>query len=391
MRIGLVAGEASGDLLGAGLARALLRRYPDARLEGIAGPAMQAAGVRSWAPMEQLSVMGLAEVLRHLPGLLALRRGLLGAFERFRPHVVVGIDAPDFNLGLERRLRARGVRTMHYVSPSIWAWRPGRVHAIARAVDEVLCLLPFEPELYAAHGVAARFVGHPMADDIPLQPNHAAARLELGVDQAGQGPLVALLPGSRHGEVERVGGLLAAAAGLLAARRPGIRFIAAMASPSLRARFGAQLAAHAPGVEVRLVEGRSRTVMAAADIVLLASGTATLEAALLKRPMVVAYRVAPLTAGIVRGLRLMKTERFALPNLLAGEMLVPELIQDAATPERIAGEAEALLDDAPRRARLEARFTDLHQLLRRDADRQAAEAVLAMAGRWPPTAPETSP
>lgn len=352
---------------------------------------MQAEGVESWAPMEQLSVMGLAEVLRHLPGLLALRRGLVGAFERFRPDVVVGIDAPDFNLGLERRLRARGMRTMHYVSPSIWAWRPGRVHTIARAADEVLCLLPFEPDLYAAHGVAARFVGHPMADDIPLQPNHLAARCELDVDQAGQGPVVALLPGSRHGEVERVGGLLAGAAGLLAARRPGIRFVAAMASPSLRERFAAQLAEHAPGVAVHMVEGRSRTVMAAADIVLLASGTATLEAALLKRPMVVAYRLAPVTAGIVRGLRLMRTERFALPNLLAGEMLVPELIQEAATPERIAAEAEALLDDAPRRARLEDRFTALHQLLRRDADRRAAEAVLAMTGRWPPAIMETSP
>lgn len=390
LRIGLVAGEASGDLLGAGLARALHRRYPDARLAGIAGPAMQAEGVQSWAPMEQLSVMGLAEVLRHLPGLLALRRGLVGAFERFRPHVVVGIDAPDFNLGLERRLRERGLRTMHYVSPSIWAWRPGRVHTIARAADEVLCLLPFEPPLYAEHGVSARFVGHPMADDIPLQPNHAAARLELGVEQAGQGSVVALLPGSRHGEVARVGGVLAAAAGLLAARRPGIRFIAAMASPALREHFAAQLAEHAPGADVRLVEGRSRTVMAAADVVLLASGTATLEAALLKRPMVVVYRLAPLTVGIVRGLRLMKTENYSLPNLLAGEALVPELIQEAATPERIADEAAALLDDASRRARLEARFSEMHHLLRRDADRQAAEAVLGMAGRLPPARAEAA-
>lgn len=390
LRVGLVAGETSGDLLGAGLARVLRQRYPDVRLAGIAGPAMQAEGVASWAPMEQLSVMGLAEVLRHLPGLLALRRDLLGGFERFRPHVVVGIDAPDFNLGLEQRLRARGLRTMHYVSPSIWAWRPGRVHAVARAVDEVLCLLPFEPALYAAHGVAARCVGHPMADDIPMQPDRGAARAGLGLEAGGQ-PLVALLPGSRHGEVERVGGALAAAAGVLAARRPGIRFVAAMASPALRARFAGQLATHAPGVDVRLVEGRSRTVMAAADLVLLASGTATLEAALLKRPMVVAYRVAPVTAAIVRGLRLMQTENFSLPNLLAGETLVPELIQDAATPERIAAEAAALLDDAPRRARLEARFAELHQLLRRDADREAADAVLAMAGRLPPAITEAGP
>lgn len=380
LRVGLVAGEASGDLLGAGLARALRARYPDARLAGIAGPAMQAEGVTSWAPMEQLSVMGLAEVLRHLPGLLRLRRDLVSSFESFRPHVVVGIDAPDFNLGLERRLRQAGIRTMHYVSPSIWAWRPQRVHTVGAAADEVLCLLPFEPPLYHAHGISARFVGHPMADDIPLQADAAAARTALGL---GAGPLVALLPGSRRGEVERLGEVLAAAAARLATERPGTRFVAAMASHALRELFAAQLARHAPSVPVHLVDGRSREVMTAADVVVLASGTATLEAALLRRPMVVAYRLAPATVRIVRTFKLMQTGLYSLPNLLAGEALVPELIQEEATPEKIAAAAAALLDDPARRARLQQRFAELHEVLRQDADRQAAAAVLAMAGRVP--------
>lgn len=387
LRIGLVAGEPSGDLLGAGLARALRARYPDAELAGIAGPAMQAEGVQSWAPLEQLSVMGLAEVIRHLPGLFALRRGLLAQFERFRPHVVVGIDAPDFNLGLERRLRQRGIRTMHYVSPSIWAWRPGRVHTVARAADEVLCLLPFEPPLYHAHGVAARFVGHPMADSIAPGSDRAAARAALGLEPDGA-TWIALLPGSRHGEVERLGEVIAGAAALLAARRPGIRFIAPMATLALRTQFAAQLARHAPGVTVKLVDGRSREVMAAADLVVLASGTATLEAALLRRPMVVAYRVAPATARVVRALGLLTTQYFALPNLLAGEALVPELLQEQATPGHIAAAAGSLLDDPARCAALQARFAEMHDLLRQDADRCAAEAVLAMAGRVPPSRQE---
>lgn len=384
LRIGLVAGEASGDLLGAGLVRAIRRYYPDARFCGIAGPAMLAEGVEGWAPMEQLSVMGLVEILRHLPELARLRSNLATRFESLRPHAVIGIDSPDFNLGLERRLRKAGCRTVHYVSPSIWAWRAGRIHGIARAADKVLCLLPFEPGLYAQHGVAAEFVGHPMADAIPMQSDQAASRAALGIeDSPVPGALVALLPGSRLGEVERLGGEFAAAAALLAARRPGVRFVAPMVSARIRERFTALLAQHAPGLQVRLVDGRAREVMAAADLVLLASGTATLEAALLKRPMVVAYRIAPVTAAIVRGLGVMKTKRFALPNLLAGEDLVPELIQEEATPERIAAQLGALLDDAPRRAALASRFEAIHRQLRCDADRRAAAAVLELAGRLP--------
>ena len=384
LSIGLIAGEPSGDLLGAGLAREIRRYYPDARFYGIAGPAMLAEGVESWAPMERLSIMGIVEVLRHLPGLLELRRELIRRFEVLHPDVVIGIDSPDFTLGVERRLRARGIRTVHYVSPSIWAWRPGRVHGIGRAADQVLCLLPFEPELYAAHGIPALFVGHPMADSIPDAPDRDAARAALGLESsAARGEIVALLPGSRMGEVERLGGEFAAAAALIGARRPGTRFVAAMASAPIRARFAAQLAERAPGLPVELVDGRAREVMTAADVVLLASGTATLEAALLKRPMVVAYRVSALTSRIVRGLRLMRTTRFALPNLLAGEDLVPELMQEAATPERIEAEVGALLRDPARREALTGRFAVMHAMLRQGADRRAAEAVLDMLGRLP--------
>jgi lipid-A-disaccharide synthase len=275
---------------------------------------------------------------------------------------------------------------MHYVSPSIWAWRPKRVHKVGAAADEVLCLFPFEPPLYQVHGISARFVGHPMADAIPLQADPAAARAALGL---GAGHLVALLPGSRRGEVERLGEVLAGAAARLGAARPGTRFVAAMASHGLRELFAAQLARHAPDVPVHLVDGRSREVMTAADVVVLASGTATLEAALLRRPMVVAYRLAPATVRIVRSFNLMQTGLYSLPNLLAGEALVPELIQEEATPEKIAAAAAALLDDPAGRERLQQRFGELHELLRQDADRQAAEAVLAMAGRVP-AAPEVT-
>jgi lipid-A-disaccharide synthase len=382
LRIGVIAGEPSGDLLGAGLVREIRRIYPDASIFGIGGPGMIAAGVESWVPMDRLSVMGLFEVARHLPELLRIRRRLVDRMLALRPHVFVGIDSPDFTLGVERRLRTAGIPTVHYVSPTIWAWRAGRIKGIARAADEVLCLFPFEPEIYAAHGTAARFVGHPMADAIPFEVDRQASRAALGIPSTtGRREVVALLPGSRMGEVERLGGELAGAAALLAARHPGLRFVAAMASTPIRERFTAQLAQRAPGLAVRLVDGRSREVMAAADVVLLASGTATLEAALLKRSMVVIYRVAPVTYRVLSGL--VKTRFIALPNVLAGEELVPELIQDEATPERIAAAASALLGAPARRADLEARFADLHLRLRQGADRQAADAVLRRVGRVP--------
>lgn len=382
--VGIVAGEASGDLLGAGLVREIRRVYPDARFCGIAGPAMQAEGMPSWAPMEQLSVMGLVEVLRHLPELLRLRRRVTNAFAALRPDVVIGIDSPDFTLGIERHLRASGLRTVHYVSPSIWAWRAGRIKGIGAAADLVLCLLPFEPPLYDAAGISARFVGHPMADAISGVRDPEGARAALGVpESAAARELIALLPGSRMGEVEHLGGEFAAAAALLAARHPGVRFIAPMASAAVRACFEAQWAQRAPGLAIRLVDGRAREVLAAADVALLASGTATLEAALSGCPMVVAYRISPATHRVVKWLGVMKTRRFALPNLLAGEDLVPELIQDDATPGRMADEVGRLLGDRARRQALQARFAELHEMLRQRADRRAAEAVLRLAGRWP--------
>ena len=382
LRVGLIAGEPSGDLLGAGLAREIRRYYPDTEFCGIAGPAMLAEGVPSWVQMERLSIMGLAEVVRHLPELVSIRRRVTRGFEAMRPDVVVGIDSPEFTLGVERRLRKAGMRTIHYVSPSIWAWRAGRVHGIGKAADLVLCLFPFEPAVYSAHGIPASFVGHPMADTIPLEPDRESAQAALGIPAGGR-EVIALLPGSRMGEVGRLGGEFAAAAALLAARHPGLRFIAPMASAPIRALFSSQLANRAPGLEVRLFDGRSREVLAAADLVLLASGTAALEAALFKRPMVVAYRVADVSARIIKTFKLMQARHFSLPNILAGEQLVPELIQDDATPDRIAAEASALLDDPARRAGLMARFTAIHETLRQGADRRAAEAVLALTGRLP--------
>jgi lipid-A-disaccharide synthase len=384
-RVGVIAGEASGDLLGAGLVAAIRSRYPEALFEGVAGPAMLAAGVTGWLPMERLSVMGLAEVVRHLPELLRIRRGVLNRFLAVRPDVVIGIDSPDFNLAIETRLRAAGIRTVQYVSPTVWAWRPGRMKGIARAVDLVLCLYPFEADLYKRHAVPAVFVGHPLADAIPTETDGAAARAALGVE--GDAELVALLPGSRAGEVQRLGSEFVAAAAALAARRPTIRFVAAMATPAVRRIFEAALRSHGGKLPVTLVDGRAREVMAAADVVLLASGTATLEAALLKRPMVVAYRVSETTRRIVRTFRLMKIRRFALPNLLAGEDVVPELLQEDATAERMVAELLPLLDDDGARRRQVEQFEAIHRQLRRGADRRAADAVLALCGRLPGSAP----
>ncbi|MEJ2514744.1 MAG: lipid-A-disaccharide synthase [Gammaproteobacteria bacterium] len=380
-RVGLIAGEASGDLLGAGLVREIRRYYPETLFEGVAGPAMLEAGVRGWLPLERLSVMGLTEVVRHLPDLLAVRGEVVTRLLAARPDVVVGVDSPDFNLGVEARVRAAGIPTVQYVSPSVWAWRPGRIRQIARAADRVLCLLPFETAIYEQHGLDAVFVGHPMADAIPMEPDPAAAREALGL--GADDTVVALLPGSRLGEVQRLGSPFAEAAAWMAGRRSGLKFMAPMASAAVRRLFEAQVAKAAPGVGIRLVDGRARQVLEAADVVLVASGTATLEAALLKRPMVVSYKVSETTRRLVETLRLMKIRHFALPNLLAGEELVPELIQDAATPEALGSALLELLDDPDRRARLAEHFGRIHRTLRRNADRRAAEAVLELVGRLP--------
>ncbi|QDW65759.1 lipid-A-disaccharide synthase [Luteimonas granuli] len=373
-RFALVAGEASGDLLGAGLVERLRERHPDAEFAGVGGDAMRAAGMETWHDAGELAVMGLSEVLVHLPRLLRLRRGLLRRILDWKPDAFIGIDAPDFNLGLERRLKARGLCTVHYVSPSVWAWRQGRASKIGRSVDRVLCLFPMEPPIYARHGVDARFVGHPMADAMPLNPDRRGARAALGVDQ--DAPILAVLPGSRLGEIERLGPAFLQAAALVAERVPGLEVLVPAANAACREALERLLPA--PGAtapQLRLLDGSARTTMVASDVVLLASGTATLEAMLAKRPMVVGYRISPTTHAIVKGLGLLKVDRYALPNVLAGETIAPELMQDDCTPLKLADAVLAWFSDPPAVEALEPRYRALHMELRRDASREAAAAV----------------
>jgi lipid-A-disaccharide synthase len=383
LRIALVAGEQSGDQLGAGLIRELRQRAPTAEFMGICGPRMAAEGCERWAHSEKLAVMGLFEVLSHLPSLLRVRATARRRLLEERPDVFVGIDAPEFNLGLARQLRAAGLRTVQYVSPQVWAWRRGRVRTIAQAVDLVLCLLPFEQEFYAEAGVHAEFVGHPLADQIPLTPDQAGARSQLSL---GSGPVLAILPGSRLGEVSRLGADFAATIATLAQQRPELQFVAPMASAAVRARFEAALAHHASSVAVRVLDGQAQVALAAADVVLVASGTATLETMLSKRSMVVAYRLSALTSWLVRGFNLMKAPYFAQPNLLAGRIVVPELFQEQVTAQALGDALLAQLDDRSGREALAALFTDLHLKLRRNASARAAEAVLSLATRPQPVA-----
>ncbi|MCG6658346.1 lipid-A-disaccharide synthase [Halomonas campisalis] len=380
LRVYLVAGELSGDTLGAGLMRALKARYPDAVFRGIGGPKMIAEGIDSRFPLETLSVMGLVEVLKHLPELIRVRRTLKAEALAWRPHIMVGIDAPDFNLGLERQLRQAGITTAHYVSPTVWAWRQGRVKGIAKSVDAMLTFLPFEAAFYARHRVPVAFVGHPLADEFPLQSERNAARDALGLP--GPATVLAVLPGSRANEIRFLGETFLAAAERLCAARPALRVVIPAATPARHRELEALLARRPALAErVTLLEGQSREAMVASDAVLLASGTAALEAMLCHRPMLVAYKMAPLSHALVK--RLVKTEWISLPNLIARETLVPELVQDAATPEAIADRLGALLDDAEGRAALEARFASMHAGLQRDASRRAAEAIDALVTGQP--------
>lgn len=375
LNVGIVAGEASGDILAAGLLQALRERRPDLHAEGIAGPEMIAAGCRELWPLEKLSVMGLAEVLAHLPELLRLRRSTAAHFSTVKPDVFIGVDAPDFNLGLERRLKRNGVKTVHYVSPSIWAWRQGRAAKIGRDTDLVLCLFPFEPEIYAKHGVNAVFVGHPLADAIPESVDARAARRSLGLPEEGK--WLALLPGSRMSEVSRLADTFLETARWLRAREPELGFVIPAATPRIRQFLEARIGGDS---SIRIVDGRSREIMAAADVVLLASGTAALEAMLLKRPMVVSYRVSALTYFLVRALRLLKLPYVSLPNVLAGEKIVPECLQDDARAGVIGPQVLTLLQDSAARASQTRVFGELHATLRCDANARAADAVLKLAG-----------
>ncbi|MDN5482159.1 MAG: lipid-A-disaccharide synthase [Pseudomonas sp.] len=370
LRIALVAGEASGDILGAGLMRALKAQHPAVEFIGVGGPLMQAEGLTSYFPMERLSVMGLVEVLGRLRELLARRKLLIKTLIEEQPDVFIGIDAPDFTLNIELKLRQAGIKTVHYVSPSVWAWRQKRVLKIREGCDLMLTLLPFEARFYEEKGVPVRFVGHTLADAIPLQADRAAARAELGLRD---GPLVALMPGSRGGEVGRLGALFFDAAERLQAQKPGIRFVLPCASPQRRAQIETLLEGRS--LPLTLLDGQSHLALAACDAVLIASGTATLEALLYKRPMVVAYRLAPLTFWILK--RMVKSPYISLPNLLAQRLLVPELLQDDATPEALAQTLLPLIDGGEEQTR---GFDDIHRTLRRDASNQAADAVLTLIG-----------
>jgi len=375
MHIALVAGETSGDLLGAGLIREIRRVDPHATFEGVAGPAMKREGCDVLEDAEALAVFGLIEPLARVPRLLRLRRSLVDRWTADPPDAFVGIDAPDFNLGLERRLKVAGIPTVHYVCPSVWAWRQGRVSRIAAAVDKVLCLLPFEQAFLADHGIAADFVGHPLANATPANADDGAARARIGVSGS---PVVAVLPGSRMSEVTRLGPVFAKTAGRLAERHPAVQFIAPMATAEIRNHFEGLLD---EGTRSRfiLLDGDAESAICAADVALLASGTATLQTALLGKPMVVAYRLAALTYAIATTFNLVKVPYVALPNLLTEEPLVPEFIQGAATPDNLAAALDALIADDARRAHIEAEFSVLRSKLARNADRRAAEAVMSLA------------
>lgn len=376
MRFGLVAGETSGDLLGAGLIKALRERCPDATFEGVAGPLMQAAGCEVWEEAETLAVFGLIEPLKVIPKLLRLRRSLVRRWSEKPPDVFIGIDAPDFNLGLEIKLRERGIKTVQYVSPSVWAWRQGRVRKVARAVDKVLCLLPFEKTFYDEHHVAAVFVGHPMADNMPVDLDTDTIRAKLGIDGAN---VVAVLPGSRKSEVSRLGPIFANTCVQLVKKHPELRFVAPMVTDRLKQSFSKHLDAAGVSDYFLITDGDAQSAIAASDVVLLASGTASLQTAMLCKPMVGAYRFSALTYAIAKTFKLINVPFFTLPNLLTAQPLVPEFLQAEATPMALATAVTELLDSPQRRAMISGKFADLRGELALDADNQAAAAVLELA------------
>tara|TARA_R110002110_G_scaffold82871_4_gene215405 strand:- start:14455 stop:15636 length:1182 start_codon:yes stop_codon:yes gene_type:complete len=368
---GIIAGEASGDILGAGLIRSLRTRYPNARFVGIGGDEMIAEGFHSLVPMERLSIMGLVEVLGRIRELFSIRSRLLSYFFATPPDVVIGIDSPDFTLAIERRCREAGIPSVHYVSPSVWAWRQKRIFKIAKSVDLMLTLLPFEARFYEEHQVPVAFVGHPLADRIPLIPETGKARQDLGLDD--NVPLLAILPGSRAGEVERLGTLFLEAACWIQAKRPDVQLVIPCVNREREKQVRDLIEALEVKLQVSIVRGRSREVMAASDVVLLASGTATLEAMLLKKPMVVGYRLSNLSYALIA--RLVKVPHVSLPNLLSKQPLVPELLQDDATPESLGSAVLERLENQQERDRLVEAFTELHHTLRQGADEKAAQAI----------------
>lgn len=372
--IGMVVGEASGDLLGAGLMRALRQYFPNALFQGVGGPKMLAEGFESLFPQDRLAVMGLVEPLARLPELLRIRRRLRQHFLQQRPAVFIGIDSPDFNLDLELSLRQAGIKTVHYVSPSVWAWRQGRIKKISRAVDLMLTLLPFEADFYRNNNVPVAYVGHPLADTIPLQPDPAAAveTLQLG-EQIKGNKIVALLPGSRAAEVARMGPLFWQVAEYCAARQKNLVFLVPSANAARHQQLEEQLRELSSHLSIYLIEGQSHKIMEAADVVIMASGTTTLEAMLLKRPMIVVYKLADLTYQILS--RLVKVKYISLPNLLANKSVVPEFIQERATPVAVGDALLNYLNNPSTTKKLMATFHDLHAQLKQNSDEQAAQAI----------------
>ena len=376
MRVAIVVGEASGDILGAGLIEHLKSLYPNASFEGIGGPLMIEQGFKSHYAMERLAVMGLIEPLKRLPELLKIRKNLRKRYSKNLPDVFIGIDAPDFNLALEAKLRKKGVKTVHYVSPSVWAWRQGRIKKVAKAVDLMLTLFPFEADFYRKHNVHVEFVGHPLADDIPLDVDKKAARSKLGLAQDIR--FLALLPGSRKSEVKHMAQVFIDAAKRLQQKYPDIEVIIPAASAArlqeLKVIIGEQ-----PDFSVHLFEGRSHDVMAASDAVLMASGTTTLEALLLKRPMVIAYIASKLTYKLLAPL--IKSEFVGLPNLLAKRLLVPELIQNNATVEKLTQALDVYFSSKESVNELQDSYLEIHQSLRKNASEKAAHAIAELIGK----------
>jgi lipid-A-disaccharide synthase len=369
-RFALVAGEASGDLLAGLLLDGLKTRWPQMQAVGIGGPQMLRRGFESWWPQEKLAVRGYVEVLRHYAEIAGIRRQLKARLLREGAELFIGVDAPDFNLDLEAGLRERGMKTAHFVCPSIWAWRPERVQKLRAAVDHVLCIFPFEPALLAKQGIAASYVGHPLANVIPMTPDRAAARTALGLD--AEAPVVALLPGSRRSELRYLGDRFLAAAALMQQARPELRFVLP-ALPSLRGEVEQLIAGSAMKGRVQLIDGRSHAALAACDVTLIASGTATLEAALFKRPMVIAYNMNPMSWALMRRKQLQPW--VGLPNILCGEFVVPELIQEAATPQGLAEATLAWLAAPDKVHALQQRFSALHAELQRDTPTLCADGI----------------
>lgn len=374
--IAMVAGEASGDTLGADLIAALKRRYPQARFVGIGGPKMIAQGFESWAPMEKLSVMGFFEVLKHLPELLQLRKQAIKHLLELSPDVFIGIDAPDFNFRIESRLKEHGITAIHYVGPSIWAWREKRLLKIKRSVDGVLVLFPFEPPYYHRYGIPVKFVGHPLAHRFTMHPDQKAARQQLGLPNDAN--ITAILPGSRMSEIERMADVYIQAASLIQQKHPDMHFIVPCIHQKARQRIEQAVGTFGQALKIHLYDQQSQTVLEACDQAIVTSGTATLECALLKRPMVLAIKIHPLSYWIMK--RLATTPWIGLPNILAGESLVIEFIQQDATPDKIAGEINQLIDNPQRRQRQISAFEKQHIALKQNASELASDAIIEWAG-----------